>query len=419
MAVWKLTDGYFGSLLSALLGQAGRRVEGAQNSGGGAGTGGGQSVTYDTALQLSAVWACVRLISEVVGAMPINVWRRQPDGSRVLAPDHWIGPLLRAPNRYQTRNEFIETLVMSLQLCGNCYARKTLTVTGDRQRIASLMPMMASQMTVDLLTTGERSYEVTSGLGVGKYTSEQIWHVPLMPSNGVVGLSPLQYGAKTMGVSMAADARVDTLARNGFKPTGVLTIDKILKDDQRDQIRGQFDDLITGQGDPLKVLEAGMKYQQVSMNPKDIQLLETRRFSIEDIARFFGVPSVLINDTSTTTAWGTGIKDIKNGFYTLALQPLLEKLEASITRWLLPVGDRGIIEVEFDFSAFLRGDEATRTETQSKAVGANLITINEARALEGRQPVPYGDVMYAQAQMIPIGTPQPEETTNAPQLADA
>lgn len=401
MAGWKLTDGYFGTLLSAILGQALRRVEGQQNAGGGGGSGAGQAVNADTALKLSAVWACVKLISEAVGAMPVHVWDVALNGTRTLNTSHWIHALLNYyPNRYQTRNEFFETVVINLLLSGNSYVRYQRNVTG---RIISLMPMMATQTQVDLLRNGDRSYVFTDGTDVAAFGQDSVWHVMIMPSNSIVGLSPLQYGARTMGIAMAAEDRVGTLAANGFKPAGVLMVDKALKPEQREQIRGQFNDLAIGQGDPLKVLEAGMTYQQISMAPKDVQLLETRRFSTEDIARFFGTPSVLINDTSATTSWGSGIAEIKEGFYTLTLQPLLERLESSISKWLLPPEERGKVQVEFDFSAFLRGNEASRTTTQAAAVSGNLLTINEARKIEGRPPVPGGDVMYAQSQMIPIG----------------
>lgn len=404
MAVWTPVTGYFGTLLAAMLGQALRRTEGLQNSGGGGGVGAGHAVTADTALKLSAVWACVRLITEAVGAMPVLVWRLEADGRRTPATDHWLHILLnRSPNRYQTRNEFFETVVINLLLSGNSYVRMTRNSAG---RVVSLMPMMATQTEVTLLRGGDRSYTFTDGRDVAVFGQDSVWHSMIMPSNTIVGLSPLQYGARTMGVAMAAEDRVSIMAANGFKPTGVLMIDKALKPDQRDAIRKNFSDLQEGQGDPLKVLEAGMKYQQVSMLPKDVQLLETRRFQIEDIARFFGVPSVLINDTAASTVWGTGIGEIKNGFYTLTLQPLLERLESSIVRWLLPADERTKISVEFDFSRLLRGSESDRVDTITKGISGKLFTIDEGRKrFDDLAPLPdgRGAVMYDQSQMIPLG----------------
>jgi HK97 family phage portal protein len=347
--------------------------------------------------------------AQAVGAMPVKVWNINSDGTRTLNTDHWLNKLFAQPNQYQTRNEFFETVMINFDLHGNFYGLKTARANGQ---LTSILPIMAHQVEVHASSdlASERNYIVTRGVIKENFSQKSIWHVPLMPSNGLVGLSPLQAAARTMGIGIAAEDRVETLARNGFKPTGVLMIDKVLKPDQRAQIRGQFDDLQEGKGDPLKVLEAGMKYQAISMNPKDVQLLETRKFSVEDIARFFDVPSVLINDTSATTVWGSGISEIKEGFYTLALQPVLEKLEASIKRWLLSPVERDKMDVEFDFSRFLRGSESTRTSTLVAAISGLLHTIDEARAKEGLPPLPDGKgaVMYAQSQMIPIGSAAPE-----------
>jgi HK97 family phage portal protein len=408
MATWTPTDGYFGTLLSALLGRAARRVSGERQDSG-TGGGGATAVTPDTALKLSAVWACVKLISEAVGAMPIRVWQIGRDGTRTLTTEHWIHKLLNhSPNRYQTRNEFFETVVFSLEMFGNAYVRPVRRKDGS---VVSLMPMMAPQMEVTLALNGDRLYKYTDGRNVAAFAQDNIWHMMLMPSNSIVGLSPLHYGARTMGIAMAAEDRVETLAANGFKPTGVLMIDKSLKPEQREQIRNQFADLQEGKGDPLKVLEAGMKYQAITMSPKDVQLLESRRFQIEDICRFYGTPSVLVNDTSATTVWGSGIGEIKEGYYTLKVQPLLERIESSISKWLLAPEERDKIAIEFDFAAFLRGNEKSRVEMATQAIAGNLMMIDEARhRFDGLPPLPdgKGQVMYAQSQMIPIGSSAPE-----------
>ena len=401
---WTPSDGYFGTLLAALFGRATRRVEGRQDSGGASGVGGGRAIGPDAALSLSAVWACVKLVSEAVGAMPVRVWRVSPDGSQEPETQHWIHSLLNeAPNQYQTRNEFFETVVINLMLAGNSYCVKQM---GNNGRVLSLLPMMASQTEVQWSRGKERRYLFTDGTNVVAYGQSAVWHTMLMPSNGIIGLSPLQYGARTMGIATSAEERVNTLAANGFKPTGVLMIDKTLKPEQRDAVRAQYASLAEGEGDPLKVLEAGMTYQQVSISPRDAQLLESRRFAIEDIARFYGVPSVLINDTSATTVWGSGIGEIKEGFYALNLRPLLERLESSLSRWLLPMDERRRIAIEFDFSSLLRGNESQRVDTMTKAISGKLLTMDEARKrFDGLPPYPngVGAVPYDQSQMIPVG----------------
>lgn len=407
VSVWTPQDGYFSTLLAALLGNATRRDIGKQQTGGSTYSGGsGKAVNAETALKLSAVWACVRLLSESVGAMPINVWRIDRDGKRMLDTNHWLHSLLNnLPNRYQTRNEFFETITANLFLSGNAFVRKDIK-PGNGQ-VTQLIPLSASQTEVELTANGDRIYKYSRGGNLQTLSQGEVWHMPLMPTNGVVGLSPLQYGARTMGIAMAAEDRVAKLASNGFKPTGVLMIDQLLKPGQRDAIREEFSDLMEGEGDPLRVLEAGMTFQSISMPPKDVQLLETRKFSIEDIARIYGVPSILINDTAASSTWGSGISEIKEGFYTLTLQPLLERIEASIKRWVLPTGERDRFEIEFDFTKFLRGNEAARVSTATSAISGNLLTIDEARErFDGLAPLPEGrgSVMYNQSQMIPLGS---------------
>ena len=137
-----------------------------------------------------------------------------------------------------------------------------------------------------------------------------------------------------------------------------------------------------------------------------MQLLESRRFSIEDIARFYGVPSVLINDTASGTTWGSGIEQINMGFYKLNLKPYLERIESSIMRHLMPSADWDSIDIEFDFDALLRADKATRLDSQAKAVNAGLLMPNEGRAAEGLPPEEGGDVIYLNGSLVPAGTTQ-------------
>ena len=380
---------------------AGRRLFGIQIEGASATPASSTPVTDDTALQLSAVWACTKIISETVAGMPINFYVKNPDGTRTLDPDFHLARLLnRIPNRWQTGVEFKNTTTMSQSMQGNSYALKQFGAGG---KLIGLVPLMASQMQVKLLDDGAKVFIYTDGRTTTVYAEQNIWHMMMMPSNAIIGLSPLRYGARAIGIGISAEDRVGVLARNGFKPTGILMIDKTLTPEQRTQIRAQFSDLQEGQGDPLKVLEAGLTYQQITMSPKDVQLLESRRFQIEDIARFWGVPSVLINDTEAGTVWGSGIEQIIQGFYKFTIRPYLERFEASIEKNLLTPAERAKIEVEFDFAALLRGDESTRIENAAKEVSGGLKSINEARrALDGSEPVEGGDKIYLQQQMTPI-----------------
>jgi len=380
---------------------AGRRQEGTQSEGTSGTPASTTPVTNDTALQLSAVWACTKIISETVAGMPIRFYEENKDGTKTLVKDHPLAFLLNtAPNRWQTGIEFKNTMTMSIAMNGNAYA---LIQRGVRDNIVGLVPLMANQMIVTLLKDGSKSYGYQDGGTFKVYSEANIWHVMMMPSNAVIGLSPLRYASRALGTGISAEDRVAAQARNGFKPTGILMIDHTLKPDQRKAVRDNFSELQEGQGDPLKVLEAGMTYQQVSLTPKDAQLLETRRFEIEDIARFWGVPSVLINDTEAGTVWGSGIQQIVEGFYKFTIRPYLERYEASIDKNLLPKSERGKIKSEFDFSSLLRGDDKTRTEIAAASIAGGLKTIDEARKDYDSLPgVEGGNKIYLQQQMTPI-----------------
>ena len=148
-----------------------------------------------------------------------------------------------------------------------------------------------------------------------------------------------------------------------------------------------------------------MKYQPISMTPQDIELMQSRRYQIEDIARFFGVPSVLINDTNASTVWGSGVEQIVQGFYKLSLRPYLSRLESSMESWLLSPSERasGNVKVRFDFDEFLQQSQADRVKMYKEAVTGGFMTPNEARRLEGWSDIDGGNEGYMQQQMIPLG----------------
>lgn len=380
---------------------AGRRFPGNQSTGTSAKPASTTPITNDTALQLSAVWACTKLISETVAGMPIVFYKKNPDGTRTRDDSFWLYKLLNtSPNRWQTGVEYNNTTTISESMNGNGYS---LIQRGIGDRLVGLIPLMPTQMDVKLQKDGAKIYTYTNGETTTAFSERSIWHTMMMPSNGIVGLSPLRYASRAIGISTSAEDRVGSLAKNGFKPTGVLMYDKVLKPEQREQIRQQFSDLQEGQGDPLKVLEAGMTYQQISLSPKDVQLLESRRYSVEDIARFWGVPSVMINDTEAGTVWGAGITQIVEGFYKLTIRPYLQRREASIKKYLMTKEQRAEYDVEYDFSSLLRGDDTTRIKNAAASVSGGLATINEARKkLDGSPPVDGGDKVYLQQQMTPI-----------------
>jgi HK97 family phage portal protein len=356
------------------------------------------TVNFDSAMQVSAVWAAVRLIAETIASLPLGIYKVDKDGNRSLATDHDLYRVLTyKPNDNQSAIEFWETMIMNLVLGGNAYAVKVKS----GNRIVGLLPLPTAQTVTSLLPDGSIVHTYTSDKEVRVYASESIWHLKLF-GNGIIGLSTLAYARNSIGIAIASDNRVTTIYSNGAKGSGILSIDKGLTAAQRVSIKENFNGLTAGSQDRLYILEAGMKFDSISMSPQDIELLQSRRFQIEDIGRFFGVPSVLLNHTSSGSALGSNVSEIIDGFYKLNLRPYLEKIEGSIQRWLMPESELDKYEVEFNFDSLLRADVLKRMQAYREGINSGQITPNEARQIEGRIALEGGDQLLIQGAMIPI-----------------
>lgn len=390
MAFWQNLFSWFGGST--------QRTEGIQLTGPGAySDDAAVSVTEDSAMQTSAVWACVKLLSETVASLPVAVYKKTATG-RERDDEFWFARLMaRKPNRYQTRVEFFETLMLNLTLHGNAYCK----IIRVGKEIRSLLPIMSSQVTPALLDDGSVVYEYLSDGGVEIYSSESIWHIKLY-GNGIIGKSPLAFGRNMIGIAQAAEKTVTKVYSNGGKRSGVLSMDRLLTADQRDQVRANFSTLTTGTSERLLVLENGMKFDPVSMSPQDIELLSSRKFQLEEICRWFGVPSVLVNDTSGSTTWGSGVEQLVSGFYKLNLRPYLERIENSVSCNLFSEDESKTHEFEFDFEGLLRSDFKSRLEAYRTAVAGTIMTPNEVRKIEGLPTVAGGDMLLSQVNMAPI-----------------
>lgn len=356
-------------------------------------------VTFDTAMTVSAVFACIRLLAETVSSLPLNMYKLDSEGNRTLDSQHELIKLLKyRPNRRQTRIEFFEQLMLNLVSSGNAYILRGYM----GKRLVSLQVLNSGSVEPELLANGDLIYHWQQQDGTRKKLTEaEVWHVKLF-GNGLVGLSPLSHAKKAIGVALAGDDKITHLMSNGAKPTGVLLAQNWPVKEQRDALRTEMDGLMNGDQTEIAVLGGGMKFEAMSLTPEDLELLATRRFSLEEIARIFGVPSVLINDTSASTVWGSGIDSIINGFYKFDLRPYLEKLEISMVVNLLPRTEWESYELEFDADAILRANLKDRVEATSKQVLSGYMTPNEARKSEGRQPKPNGDQLLVPSNMTTI-----------------
>ena len=355
-------------------------------------------VAIDGALQVSAVWASIELLADNIASLPLFVYL-QRDGMRELARDEQLWSLLHdRPNSRHTPMEFWQFMIMNYLLRGNAYARLERNSKGE---VIAMWPLAADQVQVKVLDNGQLSYEYHLDGNVLVYSEQSILHFR-DKGNGIIGMSRLDYMKASVGVAINAQNAVSRTYANDNKQPGVLMIDKILTPDQRKQIRANFKELVEGGEDQLLVLEAGAKFQPLSLTPADAQLLETRRFSVEDIARWFGISSVLINDTAKTTTWGTGIDALIEGFYKFKLRPMLVGFEQVLKMRLLTAEQRVKYSVEFSLDALLRASLKDRMEIYAKAVQNGIYDRNEARQLENLPPKTGGDVLTAQTNLAPL-----------------
>lgn len=358
-------------------------------------------VGIDGAMQVSAVWSSVELLCDNLASLPLFVYEKErgSDGHKVLARDSSLWKLLHvSPNNRHTPMEFWQFMTMNYLLRGNAYAKLDRNSAGE---VFNMTPLASDQVEIEVLKDNSIVYKYQYEGKVAVYASDSILHWK-DKGNGIIGMSRLDYMRSTVNVAVNAQNHVSNVFRKSAKRPGVFMIDKLLNEEQRKSIRQNYRGLVEGNDDDLLVLEAGAKFEPLNMTPADVQLLETRKFTVEDIARWFGIPSAMINDTSKTTTWGTGVEQLIEGFYKFRLRPMLESLEQAIDKRVLTVAQRLKYSVEFSLDAILRGSLKDRLETGSKAVQNGLMTRNEWRQLENLPPIEGADTLTVQSAMIPL-----------------
>jgi len=356
-----------------------------------------RDVGPDGALQLSPVWACVDRRASMVASLPFFVYENK-NGVRTLARQDRLYFLLHeSPNSRMTPYEFWRALMVNHDLRGNAYAR---IVRDDKGEALAMWPMPSDQVEMVVMDDGALVYHYRVGQDIAVLAESNVLHLKGL-GNGTTGLSKLDYMRATTDEMAKAQSNATKVFGNSGKPTGVLMIDHTLTPEQRDSVRQEFSSLSTGPTARLAVLEANMKYQQLSISPEDQQLLESRKFGVEEICRWFDVPPVLVHHSNVTT-WGSGIEQIVDGFHKLTIRPMLISIEQAVRKRVMTAGQRARLSAEFSHDALLRGNIKDRMEVYSKAVQNGLKTRNECRQLENDPPIEYGDELTAQSNLVPL-----------------
>ncbi|MCW8960192.1 MAG: phage portal protein [Ignavibacteriaceae bacterium] len=364
-------------------------------------------VNFDQSLQLSSFWSGITRWSETLSSLPLTIQSMKTDDS---APDgfywandykHPLNDLLTYKmNRYQTYTEFMREMVMNLKANGNAYA---LISKDSRGRITSLLPLSSTQMEIEVTESGEKMYIYHMNGQVKALNDDLVWHVRLF-GNNVIGMSPIQYGANSIGLGLKSDEQANRVMKNAAKPSGILTYeaDRTLTDKQRAQLKQEFAALKEGSENVLMTIESGWKYEAIGLNPADIQLLDSRKFTIQDIGRFLDVPSILLNDSSASTGWGSGITQIIDGWYKLSLRPMATYVAKSMAIKFLSAAERKKMRFNFDFDELLQLSRSERVEANQKEINSGTMTPNEARVNEGRETHEDGDKLYINTALIPL-----------------
>ena len=371
----------------------------------------GDSIINDErSLQISTVFACVRLISSVTACLPLDVFETKGEDRSKVGLDNPLARLLRySPNQFMTAFDF--RVAMTMQLCyyGNAYALIERNGVGD---IISLVPLLSVNMDVRL--EGRRIvYRYRRDSEYADFKQADIFHLKGFGFNGLVGLSPIAFGAKTAGVAVAMEDQQRDFYANGAKsPQILMTGDgKVLNKDQRAQLEENFKEISGGAvRKRLWILEGGFTTQAIGVSPQDAETMAARKFQVSELARFFGVPPHLVGDVEKSTSWGSGIEQQNLGFLQYTLDPYLEIWETSILRWLVKTSDVGRIHAEHNRAGLLSGDSTARANYMKTQVDTGLLTINEGRRIDNRPPLPGGDVATRQSQNVPLtqlGQPNP------------
>lgn len=360
----------------------------------------GISVTPETALKISTVYACVGLLSETIASLPLIIYRyMENEAGRERARNHPLYPVFHdQPNDRQTAFDFVQMMQAHALLRGSGYAR---IKAGPRGFADQLDPLHPDNVRKEKLASGRVRYMVTEDNGTEKpVNDEDIFEVGGLSLDGWNTLSVIGYARDSLGLSLAAERYGGRFFRNDSRPGGVLTTDGTLKEGVAKRIKGEWEALHTGLNQHrVAVLEGGLRWQQVGISPEEAQFLETREFQAEDVCRWFRVPPHMVGLTSKATSWGSGIEQMAIGFLTYTLRPWLTRWSQAIKRDLILAPQTYF--ADFVVEHLLRGDIQTRYNAYAVGRQWGWLSVNEIRGYENLNPVAGGDVYLTPLNMSP------------------
>lgn len=373
------------------------------------GTTSGKAVTERSAMQMTAVYSCVRILAEAVAGLPLHVYRYNAQGGTEKAIDHPLYLLLHdEPNPEMSSFVFRETLMTHLLLWGNAYAQ---IIRNGKGEVIALYPLMPNKMSVDRDANGQLYYTYTrstdeaptmQGMTVTLKPSD-VLHIPGLGFDGLVGYSPIAMAKNAIGMAIACEEYGAKFFANGAAPGGVLEHPGTIKDPQR--VRDSWQSTFGGSGNANKiaVLEEGMKYTPIAISPEQAQFLETRKFQINEIARIFRVPPHMVGDLEKSSF--SNIEQQSLEFVKYTLDPWVIRWEQSIMRSLLSDSEKKEYFVKFNLEGLLRGDYVSRMNGYAIGRQNGWMSANDIRELENLDRIPAeegGDLYLINGNMLPL-----------------
>lgn len=353
----------------------------------------GKAVNERTAMQMTAVYACVRVLSEAVAGLPLHVYRYREDGSKEKALKHPLYRLLHdEPNPEMSSFNFRETLMGHLLLYGNAYAQ---IIRNGRGEVVGLYPLMPAKMTVDRDSGGNLYYLYSRGSDDAPEAGEngqvylppdQVLHIPGLGYDGIVGYSPIAMAKNAVGLGIATEEYGAKFFANDASPSGILEHPGVLKNP--DKVRESWNKLFRGSvnSHQIAVLEEGLKYQPIGISPDQAQFLETRKFQLNEIARIFRVPPHMVGDLEKSSF--SNIEQQSLEFVKYTLEPWLMRWEQAVGRRLFTESEKESYFIRFNVEGLLRGDYESRMNGYAVARQNGWMSANDIRELENLDRIP-------------------------------
>lgn len=372
----------------------------------------GSVISAQTMLKIAAVWACVRIIAETLATLPLSIYERDGNGGKRLAAQHPLQTILHdVPNPEATAAVFWESMIAAMLMRGAGRAERLMLGT----RLVGLVYLNPDRLVPHRrLGSVVTEWRYTEDTGLQRLIpASRVWTIPGFSLDGKNGVSVVHYGASVFGQAIAADKAAGRVFKNGALQNLFYTISTWLKQDQRDQFRDNVAGLIAKGQTPL--LEGGIEAKALNINPKDVQLLESRGWNVEEICRWFRIPPWMIGHTEKSTSWGSGIEQQMIAFLVFTLGPWIRRIEQSIGKDLLGPGERQRYYAKFSVEGLLRADSAARAAFYGVMVDKGILTRDEVRELEDRAPMGgNAAVLTVQAAMTTLDSlGQPTDTQTA------